>query len=172
MTQDEIAAIHLYTQATPFYGILNSRLRNADRKLLVAFFPYLKLLLKALYKLPTIETIVYRGINKNLTNEYTKSKKVIWWGFSSTSGNVEVLETPTSFDQNEERTMFHIKTKTGIEINEYSAFPQEKEILLLPGTPLEIEGVLSAGPGLWIIQAKEMPLAGVMDFVRPSPNQS
>jgi len=58
LTQEDIAIIHLYTQATPFYIILNASLRAEDRLKLTPFFPVLKLLLKALYKLPMVKEAV------------------------------------------------------------------------------------------------------------------
>ena len=57
LTQDESAAIHLYTMEwdmaeNSLYAILNRTLREADRKRLVPWHKYLKLLLTAFYKLP------------------------------------------------------------------------------------------------------------------------
>ena len=167
LTQDEIAAINLYTQETSLYKILNARLRNSNRDFVRPFFPYIKLLMKGLFKLPQVKTTVYRGINKNLESEYPEGKKPVWWGFSSTSSNIKVLNVQTFFDTTKERTMFHIKTETAVSIQEYSANPQEDEVLLLPGTCLIVEGALPAGPGLRIIQAKESPpVSGLIDFVR------
>ena len=52
LTAEQIGAIHMYTQETPFYGALNGALRDKDRERLKPFFAYLKLLLSALHKLP------------------------------------------------------------------------------------------------------------------------
>jgi len=73
LSQDEIA-IHLYTQETPLYRVLNDRLRSEKRELLVPFFPYLKLLLRAIFKLPVIKCPVYRGVTKDLSNNFVKER--------------------------------------------------------------------------------------------------
>jgi len=60
LTVDELAVIHLYTQESPFYKVLNERLRSEKRQMLVPFFRSIKLLLRGLYKLPAIKATVYR----------------------------------------------------------------------------------------------------------------
>jgi len=90
LSQDEIAAIHLYTQETPLYRVLNDRLRSEKRELLVPFFPYLKLLLRAIFKLPVIKCPVYRGVTKDLSKNFVSGKSYIWWGLTSTAAKIEV----------------------------------------------------------------------------------
>ena len=90
LTVDELAAIHLYTQETPFYRILNERLRSEKRQLLVPFFRYIKLLLKGLYKLPSIKKVVYRGVSKDLSSSFNEGKEMIWWSFTSTTSKIKV----------------------------------------------------------------------------------
>jgi len=90
LTQDEIATVHLYTQETPLYRVLNDRLRSEKRELLVPFFPYLKLLLGAIYKLPVIKCPVYRGIPKDLSKNFASGETYIWWGLTSTAAKIEV----------------------------------------------------------------------------------
>ena len=91
LSQDEIAAIHLYTQETPLYRVLNDRLRSEKRELLVPFFPYLKLLLRAMYKLPVIKCSVYRGVTKDLSKNFVSGESYIWWwGLTSTATDIEV----------------------------------------------------------------------------------
>ena len=57
LTQDEAAAIHLYTMEWEdrngsLYMVLNKTLREADRGKLRPWFRYLQLLLTGLYKIP------------------------------------------------------------------------------------------------------------------------
>src|SRR5689334_7329557 len=59
LTHDESAAIVLYTIEwdpghTSLYSVLNETLRLEDRDKLVPWFPYLKLLLSGLFKLPSV----------------------------------------------------------------------------------------------------------------------
>jgi len=132
--------IHLYTQESPFYKILNERLRNRDRKLLTSFFPILKLMITGLQKLPPVIKTVYRGTNLNLNDKYTKKqgKSEVWWSFGSTTDTISVIK---EFLGNGDRTMFIISTQTARDINRYSAISKEKELLLLPGTFLVVNAL-------------------------------
>ena len=67
-----------------------------------------------------------------------------------------------------ERTMFHINSVSGVDISPYSANRQEAEILLLPGTCLLVQGVLSVGAGVKMIQMDEIAVKGLVDFPRTS----
>ncbi len=168
LTMDEIAAINLYTQEGPFYKILNERLRNADRNKLKPFFPYLKLILKGLYKLPVVDNTVYRGVKRDLSEYFPVGKKAMWWSFSSTAGTLGVLESDVFFGSNagEKRTMFHIKIQHGVRIKEFSAMPDEDEILLLPGFRYKVESVLKASDDIIMVQMSESYIEGLLDFER------
>jgi hypothetical protein len=63
LTPDESASIMLYSMEWPtkggsFYYIFNQYLRKADRKKLIPWFPYLKLLVVSLCKLPSLHCTV------------------------------------------------------------------------------------------------------------------
>jgi hypothetical protein len=89
---EEAAAINLYTQETPVYGILNARLRDDDRDPLKPFFPYLHLLVSGLHKLLAHQGMqpraVYRGVTLDLTAHFAEDSKKVWWSPSSTSAVV------------------------------------------------------------------------------------
>ncbi|CAF5116498.1 unnamed protein product, partial [Rotaria sp. Silwood1] len=72
LTQEESAAIHLYTMEwkpanNSLYALLNAALRSEDRDCLVPYFYYLKLLLSALWKLPSVRKTVWRGVKADLS---------------------------------------------------------------------------------------------------------
>ena len=141
LTEDQIAAIHLYTQDTPIYRTLNAVLRERNRSLLLPFFPFLKLLLGGLYKLPLPATpkTIYRGVNKAMVDKYPKDREVIWWAFSSATASLDVLKNPLFLGDKGERTIFNIETRCFVDIRKYSAFQnQEDERLILPGTFLKV----------------------------------
>jgi len=163
LTVEEIAAIHLYTQETPFYRIVNERLRNEQRQLLIPFFLYIKLLLKALYKLPSIKKTIYRGVSKDLPITFQKKQEFIWWSFTSTTSKIETLKDPTFFGFKGARIMFHIEIEDGVDISKYSANSIEEEILLLPGTFVEVKGVLEVADAK-IIQMVQVPVPGLLDY--------
>ena len=62
------------THETPFYGALNASLRSKNRSDVKAFFPWMKLMLNGLYKLPlgdgsgTLQS-VFRGVHGLLKRE-------------------------------------------------------------------------------------------------------
>lgn len=78
LSQEEIAAIHLYTQNTPLYLILNSRMRDKNRHRLRPVMAYIKLLLSGLYKLPPVKALVYRGVNLDLHAEFPYDYEPMW----------------------------------------------------------------------------------------------
>ena len=71
LTRDMAAAIYAYTIESPLYMHLNALLREENRSSLKPFFPYLRLLLTGLRRLPKEEGLIYRGVKLNLGSEYT-----------------------------------------------------------------------------------------------------
>jgi hypothetical protein len=170
LTIDEVGAIHLYTQETPLYVLINALMRQRARTLLKPFFSYIKLLLKGLYKLslPDAPETVYRGVKLNLASKYAKDAKVVWWSFSSTTASVGVLQNAQFLGQTGDRTMFHITSRRLVDIRAYSAYASiEDERLLLPGAYLKVTDVLDAGNGLRIVQLKDEPSPALLDFSHP-----
>ena len=65
------------------------------------------------------------------------------------------------------RTLFDITARSLVSIKEFSSLP-EAELILLPGTILEVVSIYNAGGGLVIIQMKEKePFTAMMDFIHP-----
>ncbi len=134
LTVEEAAAVHLYSQESPFYRILNSHLRESDRTSLACFLPYLRLLLGGLYKLPLCTETVYRGIPLGLTQEYNQQGlKFTWWSVTSTSASLAVAD---KFTTDACATIFSIHARCIVDIAQYSAVKSEHEYILLPGIDL------------------------------------
>eukprot|EP00729_Bicosta_minor_P020448 gene20448-biopygen18272 len=92
LTRDEAASINIYTQETPnIYRKLNSMLRDGDRDPLKPWFPFLKLLLTALHKLPSCPGTYNRIVSADIASQYTKGMKMVWWEFSSATATIEAL---------------------------------------------------------------------------------
>ena len=63
---------------------------------------------------------------------------------------------PTAlFLQTGPRTLFTIEACGGFDVQPFSAFPSEEEILLLPASYFEVMGVASPAPGLSVIHVKQ-----------------
>ncbi|CAF3992064.1 unnamed protein product [Adineta steineri] len=175
LTQDESASIMLYSMEWKPHGeclyfAINATLRTEDRRKLERWFSYLKLILTALEKLPSTRRHVFRGVNLDLSNQYTKGKKFVWWGFSSCTTSIEVLENEQFLDKTGERTMFTIECDSGKDISRHSYFQSEEEVLLLAARQFLVVGCLQPAPGLHMIQLKETKPA--ITLLQPVKNES
>jgi hypothetical protein len=130
LTQDESAAIYLYTMATPFVSSLNKTLRTANRDELKPWFAFLKLFITALKKLPSTKETVWRGVANYFDSTLINNGTRIWWSVNSCSIAVNVVR-PFLGDKG---ILFAIKVIDGKDISAFSAFPTEQEIVLMPGT--------------------------------------
>lgn len=161
LTQDESAAIVLYTiewdPAHPsLYLVLNQTLRLEDRRKLTPWFPYLKLLFTGLFKLPSMHCTVWRGVNSDLRAHYKQGDTVTWWGFSSCTTAINVLQSNQYLGESGPRTLFAIECLNGKCIKRHSYFTEEDEVLLLPCTHLQVIGHLTSLENLYIIHLREI----------------
>ncbi|CAF0974137.1 unnamed protein product [Didymodactylos carnosus] len=162
LTQDESAAIHLYSFGSnnvhqSFHYVLNQTLRMEDRTHLKPWFLYLKLILSGLWKLPSAKCMVWRGIKKNLSDQYIVGNTVVWWGFSSCTTSAETLESEQFLGKTGTRTLFSIECTNGKVIRNHSYYERENEVLLLPATQFEVVGKVSPAIDLFIIHLRETP---------------
>ncbi|CAF4195383.1 unnamed protein product, partial [Adineta steineri] len=158
LTINESAAIHLYTMqwedpSVSLYTLLNRTLRSERREPLRPWFRYLKLILTALYKLPSLKSTVWRGVHGNLSDEYDDDH--IWWGFSSCTESLEIMEQFVG--KSGVRTLFSIECINGKDIRPHSFYKKEHEILLLPGTYFRVISKWSPAKDLYIIHLRETP---------------
>ncbi|CAF4069341.1 unnamed protein product [Rotaria sp. Silwood1] len=162
LSVDQSAAIFLYTMEMNkkqecVYYVLNSTLREENREHLKLWFLYLRLLLSALAMLPSLPIHVYRGIRSNERNFYKRGDKdIYWWGFSSCTTDMHVFNDSPFLGSRGARTLFSIHCKTGKDIKNHSAVPQEHEILLPPARRFEVVAVVPQGPELTLIQLEEI----------------
>ncbi|CAF1043336.1 unnamed protein product [Adineta steineri] len=184
LTQDESASIMLYSMEWEphekcLYFALNTTLRTEDRRKLKPWFSYLKLILTALEKLPSTRCNVYRGVNLNLSEQYTEGKKFVWWGFSSCTTSIGVLENEQFLGKTGQRTMFNIECDSGKDISRHSYYQSEKEVLLLAARQFVVVGCLRPAPGLHMIQLKEIkppitllqPVTNLSVQIKPTPTE-
>ena len=163
LSKDESCSITLYSlEWNPpekcFYFILNETLRAPNRQtLLRPWFLFLRLFFTGLSKLPsTGHRIIYRGVKMDLRNQYKEGERIVWWGFSSCTKTLDVLENEKLVGTSGTRTLFNIESDTGKDICQHSFFEKEDEILLLPGREFEVLSSLSMGNKLTIIHLKEV----------------
>lgn len=94
----------------------------------------------------------YRGVDCDLGSTFKKGKMVVWWSVTSVTGNIEVMET---FLKSTKKTIFSIAAKNAKNVRRYSAFPKEDERIIPPGTVFVVEGILTIGPGVSMVQLKQ-----------------
>lgn len=165
LTEDESGAIRLYTmewdptpgeQRVSLYSHLNRTLKEVDRGKLRPWFRYLKLLLTALAKIPSSsQQTVWRGVKKDQSADYPPGAHVTWWGFSSCTKSLNVLESDLYLGKTGTRTLFSVEVFNGRAIRSHSHFTSEDEILLLPASYFEVRSRLNPAPGLFIIHLKQ-----------------
>jgi hypothetical protein len=156
-------AIHLYTQEWVLYKELNACLRSRDRKRLLPFFPYLRLLLTAFSCIPPSAVTVFRGVKKDLAGKFVKGEQAVWWSVTSTTTSMGTLQEDMFLGKSGKRTMFCIASKTFRDIRHYSAIGVEAECCGLPGTCLDIDDLLDQGD-LLIVQMTENMADCMLDF--------
>ncbi|CAF0713235.1 unnamed protein product [Adineta steineri] len=127
---DESAAIYLYSMPSSFFSSLNNTLRAENRDALKPWFAYLKLFMTALKKLPSIKSVVWRGVYSDVSSVFANNNIDIWWSVNSTSVDLKIVEPFLG----EHGTLFAIETICGKYISQFSANPDEKEVILMPGT--------------------------------------
>jgi hypothetical protein len=160
LSLDESASLRLYSmewepQEECLYYVLNGTLRSENRKKLTPWFFFLKLILTAFARLPSEHRFVFRGITRDMSKEYPKGATIIWWGFSSCTSTVDVLENEQFLGSTGTRTCFTIECTSGKDIRNHSSIQSEHEILLPPGRQFQVVACLKQSGGLHMIQLKE-----------------
>lgn len=161
LTRDESAAIRLYTMEwtgghKSLYFILNKTLETENREHLRPWFKYLKLFLTALVHLECVPLrTVWRGVRKDISDEFPPGAQVTWWTFSSCTTTINVLENHLYLGRDGPRTLFSIEAFNGRNIRAHSNYDIEDEVLLLPGTYMEVQSQLNPAPDLHIIHLRQ-----------------
>ena len=172
LNQDESASIYLYTMeldsGPSLYRILNEALRAEDRAALKPWFSFLKIFLTALSKLPSCACTVWRGVRDvNFSTKYPRGTKFVWWGVSSCTLNIDVLDSDSFLGKHSRRMLFSIECKDGKIVGSHSCFKnKEQEIILMPGSWFEVIGQSNPAFQLYIIQLKQIDPPSVL--VNPS----
>ena len=73
-----------------------------------------------------------------------------WWAFSSTTMDEDVAERFMGMEG--DQTLFTIDA-IGVDISAFSAYPKEKELLMLPGTCLVVKPGVEVEPNHWKFEA-------------------
>ena len=95
--------------------------------------------------------IIWRGIRGDVSHLYQKD--FIWWGVSSCTETMEVMEKFVG--RSGVRTLFMIECINGKAIKSHSFYKDENEIILMPGTYLRVIDKWSPADDLHMIRLRE-----------------
>ena len=132
--KEEATVIASYTyeagkDETSPYRIINDKLwENSTQDQLINKKGYLRLLLRALRKLPiTKPQTLYRGITLG-GHEYKVGEEIVWKGFSSTSTNMKVAQNFLKIKEAKrvEGTLFEIRNVWGYDVRDFSRYTEEE----------------------------------------------
>ena len=163
LSKDKSSSITLHSmewnpREKSFYCILNETLWGKRREILLPpWLKFLRLFFTSLSELPSANhRIIYRGVKIDLRDQYKINERIVWWGFSSCTKTLDVLENEEFVGKSGIRTVFTIESDTGKHIGEHSFYSEEDEILLLPGREFEIVSSVDMGNQLTMIHLKEV----------------
>ena len=155
-TEEDAEVIAMYTfdfgpenyEMNP-YRMVNRELIGRNTKTLMEVKDLLYLVMHALRKLPRVTgQTLYRGVRvaMNLdTDHYSEGNVVTWPALSSTSPDSRNIKTFLSKGGGKVKgTMFIIENGWGYNIQPYSLFPDEEEILLEPERQFMVKSVIEA----------------------------
>jgi N-acetylneuraminic acid mutarotase len=158
LTEDMVACIFLYTNEI-VYNALNATLRSENREAVKSFFPFLRLLLAALQRLPSYSGTVYRGSRKDLSTNYVVGQEIPLWSFQSATIDAEALRNEAFLGDSGPRSLLCLSITGGKDISEYSAYAEEKEILIPAGCTFTVEEILTPstaeGAGLKLFSMRQ-----------------
>jgi hypothetical protein len=163
LSLNESASILLYSLEwepanQSFCFILNTTLQKANRGLLKPWFLYLRLIISALAKLPSqsIPFKAYRGVKKNLSDQFEIGNQIVWWAFSSCTTSTNVLDNERFLGKNGARTLFIVHCHSGKNIHNHTFYPDEQEVLLLPACQFEVISCVNNGNDFHTVHLKEI----------------
>ncbi|HSA53596.1 MAG TPA: ADP-ribosyltransferase domain-containing protein [Yinghuangia sp.] len=154
LSADAIAALYLYTCESAFYREINAVLRTPDRSKVVPYLPYLRLLFSAVSQLPARTEPLWRGVSLDLRAQYPLGRTVTWWGVSSCTSELGVAKS--FLGSRGKRTLFEVVPVRAVGIRSFSAFTDEEEYILTPGTQLKVTGVKAERGGLCTVKLTEL----------------
>ncbi|CAF3649119.1 unnamed protein product [Rotaria sp. Silwood1] len=136
--------------------VLNNTLRSPDRQQKIRpWYLFLRLFLGALFRLPSLSKTAYRGVKLDLSKRYIEGKTIVWWGFSSCTTTVGILQSELFLGTTNARTMFTLQCQSARDIRKHSYYQAEDEVLLMAATQFKVISYLNQD-NLHIIQLEEI----------------
>ena len=143
-----------------FYPSLNFFLRQAERRLVKPYFPFIRLLCNELHKLPRYEgPLLFRGLKGDCRRKFRPGQRVVEWSFVSCTTNFAVIFKPDfgSISGSEPATHLYFNCRDfagATSIQMFSRYPDEEEVLMVPGFTWNVERVLEVNSKLFQIMVR------------------
>ncbi|CAF1470794.1 unnamed protein product, partial [Rotaria sordida] len=110
--------------------------------------------MNALEKLPSLEIIVWRGVSGYIEPHFVNNEVQIWWSVNSCSTALDVVEAYVGTTG----IVFAIKLIHGKDISLYSAYQDEQEVIMMPGTHVRVKSnPMNFNNCLWLVHLEEKP---------------
>jgi hypothetical protein len=163
LAEDEAVALAAYShdlqqpggaKAGNLYYALNGALRKRGKEDRAAVMDgwgvYMHYAMGAMAKLPRVEGVCYRGYPDKATAvaQYKVGRPIQWGAFSSTSTDFSATK---GFTNQASGVIFKITVTDGRDINAYSFFPAENEVLLSPSHRFHVSSAPYERDGYTII---------------------
>lgn len=138
LTFDECAALHICTIEAgdkSLHGLLRRVLRTDDKDKLKRWLQFFRILYRAVERVPAFAGRCWRLGEPEILDKIKSERRVVWSTLNFCSGDCNYL-LDKYFDQ--QMIVFEINAIHGKDISKYSADSNAKEILLMPGSHLEV----------------------------------
>jgi hypothetical protein len=161
LTEAESGAIKLLTMewyplSSSFHHVLNQVLRSNNKQMIEPWFPYLKLLFKALSKLDTVTHMIFCRVSGDKASQYILNATITDWQFHLCTTALSTFDDDEWAANDEMKTLLSVNTITAKDIHEHAFEPTKYQLLLLPGRKFHAESSLDAGNQLRIVQLNEL----------------
>lgn len=161
LSEDEILAIMLYTlewkpSTNSVHFRLNQALESKDSEKLNVWLPYFRLLLHCLRKISTNEPKeVFRVIRKNLSSYYSDGdREYAQASILSCTTNKQLLQELG--DQSKHLTIIKMRSRSAIDVSQYSVNPEEREHIILPSCRFKVISIEKKSKKRVMIELEEI----------------
>ena len=118
--------------------------------------------------MPSIKCVVWRGVKLDISHQFQESKEFFWWGLSSCTESLNVLQSEQCLGETGPRTLFSIECINEKSVSNHSYLPEENEVLLLPCSYFEVMGKINTSSNLHTIYLKQIQPPVI--FIPPPSN--
>lgn len=169
-TKEDAEAVALYTfdfgpskyEMNP-YRIINKALSGLGEESMERASGLMHIVMRSLRKLPKVTgRTLYRGLRETVGKEaYREGSIVMWPGLSSTTSDKSITKRFLPKEKNGNKgsgTLFVIEDGWGYDIQPYSLFPGEEEILLEPNRYFRVQSVIESETTVVKLQMLDTPV--------------